>query len=167
MVPSSHAERGTRNAERTPELDARQRAIADELDLGDWMLAFQHVVEQGATTGLADADRTDERLVRGCQSRVWLKTWTDAGADRAPRFRLAADSEAAIVKGLAALLVRVFDGLPPRDAATAELWFARESALAEHLSPNRANGLAAMTAQIRREAARWASSPGTESQDGA
>lgn len=156
MAPSSHTERGTQNAERATELDARQRAIADELDLGDWMLAFQHVVEQGETTGLDAADKTDDRLVRGCQSRVWLKTWADADETGAPRFRLAADSEAAIVKGLAALLVRVFDGLPPADAATAELWFARESALADHLSPNRANGLAAMTAQIRGEAARLA-----------
>ena len=133
------------------ELDARQRAIADELALGDWMLTFQHVVEGGDAIGLLEADKTDDRLVRGCQSKVWLKTWADGD-----RFRLMADSEAAIVKGLAALLVRVFDGLPPADAAGAELWFARESELAEHLSPNRANGLAAMTAQIRGEAARLA-----------
>ena len=138
-------------------IDRRQRVIADELDLGDWMLAFQHVVEQGARTGLPEAERTEARRVRGCQSRVWLKTWTEPDpATGAPVFRLAADSEAAIVKGLAALLVRVFDGLPPAQAAAAELWFARESALAEHLSPNRANGLAAMAARIRAEAARWA-----------
>ena len=139
------------------DLDARQRDIADELALGDWMLTFQHVVEQGDAIGLDADDKTDDRLVRGCQSKVWLKTWAEPGGS-GERFRLMADSEAAIVKGLAALLVRVFDGLPPRDAAAAELWFARESELAEHLSPNRANGLAAMTAQIRGEAARLAAS---------
>ena len=149
--PDQNAVPGTRNAE----LDRRQRAIADELALGDWMLTFQHVVEQGDTIGLDGDDKTDDRLVRGCQSKVWLKTWAEP-ADGGDRFRLMADSEAAIVKGLAALLVRVFDGLPPADAAGAELWFARESELSEHLSPNRANGLAAMTAQIRGEAARLA-----------
>lgn len=139
----------------TSELDQRQRAVAEELALGDWMLAFQHVVEHGERTGLDASDKTDDRLVRGCQSKVWLKTWAE-GSDGASVFRLAADSEAAIVKGLASLLVRVFDGLPATDVATAELWFARESALSEHLSPNRANGLAAMTAQIRGEAAQMA-----------
>lgn len=153
------------NSEPRTSLDQRQRAIADELALGDWMLTFQHVVECGDAIGLPDGEKTDDRLVRGCQSKVWLKTWAQPDADGERSFRLLADSESAIVKGLAALLVRVFDGLPPADAATAELWFARESELAEHLSPNRANGLAAMTAQIRGEAARLAASTGTTRSD--
>ena len=74
--------------------------------------------------------------------------WLDAGAD-AGTFHVRADSESQLVRGLASLLVRVYDGLPADEAATAELWFPREIGLAEHLSPNRANGLDAMQRAIR------------------
>ena len=137
------------------ETDRRQQEIAEEFAfLDDWMLRFQQVIEHGERTApLPDDEKTDDRLVRGCQSRVWLRTWDEDGA-----FRLQTDSESALVQGLASLLVRVFDGVPPDEVAGADLWFPREIGLAEHLSPNRANGLAAMTAQIRGEAARLAAS---------
>ena len=125
--------------------DRRQREIADEFAyLDDWMLRFQQVIEHGeAMPPLPDSLRTDDRLVRGCQSRVWL----DAGAE-GETFRVRADSESQIVRGLASLLVRVFDGLPLAEAARAEVWFPAEIGLAEHLSPNRANGLDAMRRAI-------------------
>ena len=136
------------------ESDRRQREIADEFAfLDDWMLRFQQVIEHGESMDpMPEAEKTDDRLVRGCQSRVWLQTW-----DEADRFRLHADSESALVRGLASLLVRVFDGLPAEEAATADLWFPREIGLAEHLSPNRANGLDAMTRTIRQAARATAS----------
>ncbi|MEM6326165.1 MAG: SufE family protein [Bacteroidota bacterium] len=132
------------------ELDARQQAIVDEFAmLDDWMLRYQHLIEHARSMPeLPEADRTDDALVRGCQSRVWIQTRDDDG-----RFHLAADSEAQIVRGLASLLVRALDGLPPRTVAEADLWFVREAGLSEHLSPNRANGLDAMIRRIRQEAA--------------
>ena len=131
------------------ETDRRQQEIVDEFAfLDDWMLRFQQVIEHGEAMPPMPADeKTDDRLVRGCQSRVWLRTWTDAG-----RFRVRADSESQLVRGLASLLVRVFDGVPPDEAAAADLWFPREIGLADHLSPNRANGLDAMARSIRRQA---------------
>ncbi len=132
------------------ESDRRQQEIVDEFAfLDDWMLRFQQVIEHGeAMDPLPDDAKTDDRLVRGCQSRVWLDARPEAGA-----FRVRADSESQIVKGLASLLVRVYDGLDPAEAAEAEVWFPREIGLAEHLSPNRANGLDAMQRAIRAAAA--------------
>ena len=135
------------------ETDRRQQEIVDEFAfLDDWMLRFQQVIEHGE--GMApfpETERTDDRLVRGCQSRVWLVAEADDGA----AFHVAADSESQLVRGLASLLVRVFDGVPPAEAATTDLWFPREIGLADHLSPNRANGLDAMRRTIQ-EAARVA-----------
>ena len=123
------------------EADRRQQEIVDEFSfLDDWMLRFQQVIEHGeAMEPLPDDVKTDDRLVRGCQSRVWLATDIEGGT-----FRARADSESQIVRGLASLLVRVYDGLGLEDARDAEVWFPREIGLAEHLSPNRANGLDAM-----------------------
>lgn len=128
------------------ETDRRQQEIVDEFAfLDDWMLRFQQVIEHGETMPpMPDDEKADDRLVRGCQSRVWLRTWVDDD-----RFRVQADSESQLVRGLASLLVRVFDGVPVDEAATADLWFPKEIGLAEHLSPNRANGLDAMTRSIR------------------
>lgn len=133
------------------EADRRQQEIADEFAfLDDWMLRFQQVIEHGeAMDPLPEDLKTDDRLVRGCQSRVWL----DAGAE-AGTFHVRADSESQLVKGLASLLVRVFDGLPAEEAAAAELWFPKEIGLADHLSPNRANGLDAMRRAIQAAARR-------------
>lgn len=129
--------------------DRRQREIADEFAaFDDWMLRFQQLIEYGEAMPPLPADlRTDDRLVRGCQSRVWL----DAG-DENGTFRVRADSESQIVRGLASLLVRVFDELPSEDAARVEVWFPREIGLADHLSPNRANGLDAMRRAIQARA---------------
>ncbi len=123
------------------ESDRRQQEIVDEFSfLDDWMLRFQQVIEHGeAMDPLPDDAKTDDRLVRGCQSRVWLDA--DLEGDT---FRARADSESQIVRGLASLLVRVFDGLEAEEARAVEVWFPKEIGLAEHLSPNRANGFDAM-----------------------
>ena len=128
------------------EADRRQQAIVDEFSfLDDWMLRFQQVIDHGeAMEALPEDHKTDDRLVRGCQSRVWL----DARAQN-DTFLVRADSESQLVKGLASLLVRVFDGLPVAQARAVDVWFPKEIGLAEHLSPNRANGLDAMQRAIR------------------
>ena len=134
----------------TSELDARQQSIVDEFAmLDDWMLRYQHLIEHAkAMPPLPDAAKTDDALVRGCQSQVWVTAEVEDD-----RLRLGADSDAQIVRGLASLLVRALDGLPPREVAEADLWFVREAGLSEHLSPNRANGLEAMIRRIKAEAA--------------
>ncbi len=131
------------------EPDRRQQAIVDEFAfLDDWMLRFQQVIEHGETMPpMPEAEKTDGRLVRGCQSRVWVATNAEGGA-----FHVRADSDSQLVRGLASLLVRVFDGLAPGEAASADLWFPTEIGLDAHLSPNRANGLDAMTRAIQRAA---------------
>ncbi|PAP75867.1 SufE family protein [Rubrivirga marina] len=128
------------------EADRRQQALVDEFAfLDDWMLRFQQVIEHGeAMEPLDGALKTDDRLVRGCQSRVWLDAGSEAGT-----FHVRADSDSQLVRGLASLLVRVYDGLPAEEAASAELWFPSEIGLDEHLSPNRANGLDAMRRAIQ------------------
>ncbi|MEM1057269.1 MAG: SufE family protein [Bacteroidota bacterium] len=133
----------------TTDLDTRQRAIADEFAmLDDWMLRYQHLIDHADTLDpMPEEAKTDGAIVRGCQSRVWMKTREEDGA-----FRILADSDAQIVRGLASLLVRAVDGLPPQTVAEADLWFVREAGLSEHLSPNRANGLDAMMRRIRTEA---------------
>ncbi|MEM0961573.1 MAG: SufE family protein [Bacteroidota bacterium] len=128
------------------EADRRQQEIVDEFAfLDDWMLRFQQVIEHGeAMDPLPEADKTDDRIVRGCQSRVWL----DAGPE-GDMFRVRADSDSQLVRGLASLLVRVYDGLPAGEATEATVWFPEKIGLSEHLSPNRANGLDAMQRAIR------------------
>jgi cysteine desulfuration protein SufE len=128
----------------------REAEVVEEFALfDDWMDKYAHLIEQARDLAPMDeALKTDERIVRGCQSRVWLH------ADRrGETVHYQADSDALITKGLVALLLRVLDGQPAREVAAAPLRFLDEIGLQEHLSPNRANGLAAMVARLRAEAA--------------
>jgi len=118
--------------------------------LGDWEERYRYLIDLGqAMAPLPEAEKTDERRVKGCTSRVWLVIDPPEG----DHFRFRADSDAHIVKGLAALLVRLYSGrsrddiadIDPRDILT-------RIGLAEHLSPQRSNGLNSMIARIRSEA---------------
>lgn len=121
--------------------------------LTDWEERYQHVIELGrAAPPLDEADRRDDALVPGCASRVWLTPrWSD---DAPPRLTIASDSDAFIVKGLAAILGSAYRGRTAKDAAQfdAEAFLARLS-LEEHLSAQRANGLRSMVERIRAFAA--------------
>ncbi len=127
----------------------RAREVVDELSLfDDWTDRYAHLVDGARSLPPMDAaHRTDENRVRGCQSLVWLYVEPDGD-----RVRLHADAEATIVKGLVALLVRVYDGQPAAEVAAADVGFLEEAGLSEHLSPNRANGFAAMVARMKAEA---------------
>lgn len=128
----------------------RASALVEEFALfDDWMDRYAHLVELGrALPPLDDAFKTDAYRVRGCQSQVWLRSFREA-APEGERIRFEADSDALITKGLIALLVRVLDGQPPAAVAAADLSFLDAIGLREHLSPSRANGLAAMVARMR------------------
>lgn len=126
-------------AGREAELLAEFGALADGMD------RYERIIALGrALPPLEEALRTDDRLVRGCQSRVWLDARLEGG-----RVILAADSDALITRGLVAILIRMLSGLPPRELLEAPLDFVERIGLREHLSPARSNGLASMVRQIR------------------
>ena len=121
--------------------------IVDEFDLlGDWEERYKYLIDMGkALPDMPESDRTDTNKVKGCVSQVWLVT---EPGDNTLTFR--ADSDAHIVRGLAALLLRVYSGRTPEDILSVD---AREVlkriGLSEHLSPQRSNGLTSMIGRIR------------------
>lgn len=111
----------------------------------DWMDKYSLLIEMGnALPQMSEADKTPEHIIEGCQSRVWLKADIQNG-----RMRLSGDSDAVIVRGIVALLLKVLDGQTPQSILENELYFIKEIGLQEHLSPTRSNGLVSMLRQIR------------------
>lgn len=124
-----------------------QDEIIDEFaDLTDWMDRYAYIIELGsAMPDMEERYKTPDNLIEGCQSRVWIEaTLTPEG-----RMQMEADSDALIVKGIVALLMRVLNDRTPREVMDADLYFIDRIGLAEHLSPTRSNGLVAMVKQIR------------------
>lgn len=127
-------------------LEEKQNEIIDEFSaFDDWMDRYQYLVELGnALPPLPEADKTDQNLIDGCQSRVWLV------ADYADgRINFRGESDAVIVKGIVALLVRVLSGCTPDEILDSDLNFIDRIGLKEHLSPTRSNGLLAMVKQMK------------------
>ena len=111
----------------------------------DWMDKYQLLIDLGnEQEPLGDKYKTEQNLIDGCQSRVWLVADLD---DQVIRFR--AESDALIVKGIVSLLIRVLSGHTPQEILDADLYFIEEIGLKEHLSPTRSNGLVAMVKQMR------------------
>lgn len=132
------------------QLDDRQQEIIDEFQCFDsWMDKYQYLIDLGRELPpMADAERIPENLVRGCQSQVWMVTEGDAKA-----VTIRANSDAAIVSGLIALVVRLYSGASAHTIVNTEPSFIDAIGLAQHLSPTRANGLAAMLTKLRHDAA--------------
>jgi cysteine desulfuration protein SufE len=138
----------------------RIEAALEELDaefelLGDWEERYRHVIDLGrGLAPLSDAERTDANKVRGCASQVWLVT--EPRADGTLGFR--GDSDAHIVRGLIAILLRLYSGRAPGEILAFDANAAFEQlGLSGHLSAQRSNGLHSMTERIRRDAASSAS----------
>lgn len=127
-------------------IDEKQQEIIDEFAIyDDWMDKYEYIIELGKETPMIDAaKKTEDRLIEGCQSRLWLDAEVNGG-----KMHLTADSDAIITKGIVGLLIRVFDNETPQDIAKTDLFFIREIGLQEHLSPTRANGLASMVKKIK------------------
>lgn len=127
-------------------LEEKQNEIIDDFAIyDDWMEKYEYIIDLGKDTPRIDeAKKTDDRLIEGCQSRVWLDAEVVNG-----RMKLTADSDAIITKGIVGLLIRVLDNETPEDVAKTDLFFIREIGLQEHLSPTRANGLASMVKKIK------------------
>jgi cysteine desulfuration protein SufE len=136
-----------------PQEDTAQSAIAEireELDVfDDWMDRYQFIIELGRSLPpFPAAWMNDQHRVPGCQSQVWMQTQMENG-----RLFLAGASDAAIVSGLVALLLRVYSGRTPAEIAQTDPVFLKDLGLIQALSSNRGNGVAAMAAAIRQAAA--------------
>lgn len=134
------------NPKHLPSIDAIQDEIIEEFELfPDWMDKYEYIIELGKKLPLIDDTyKTDEYLVRGCQSKVWLHADLKDGI-----VHYTADSDAVITKGIIALLIRVLSAHSPKEILDAELYFLDRIGLKEHLSPTRANGLANMVKQMK------------------
>jgi cysteine desulfuration protein SufE len=128
---------------------AVQDEIIDEFSLfPEWLDRYQYLIDLGRKLEpLAEEEKTDDRLLAGCQSQVWLVL-----EGSAERVTIRANSDAAIVSGLIALITRVYSGCSARQILETEPRFIREIGLSSHLSPTRANGLHAMLTAIQRYA---------------
>lgn len=113
-----------------------------------WDDKYQYIIDLGKSLEpLNEKYKTDDRLIKGCQSRVWLQTEMKDG-----KIYFHADSDAIITKGLVALMVRVLSGHTPQEIVEAPLTFIDEIGLKSHLSPTRSNGLLAMVKQMKLDA---------------
>ncbi len=124
-----------------------QDEIIEEFDgLTDWMDRYAYIIDLGNTLPeYPESEKTPANLIEGCQSRVWI----DARRSDDGHIDFQADSDALIVKGIVALLMRVLNHRTPDEILEADLYFIDKIGLSEHLSPTRSNGLVAMVRQIR------------------
>lgn len=123
-----------------------QEEIIDEFAMfDDWMQRYEYIIEMGKSLPLIDdAFKINDNLIRGCQSKVWLKA--DYNEEK---ILFTADSDAILTKGIIALLLRVYSDQTPQDILDSEPYFIDEIGLKEHLSPTRANGLTSMVKQLK------------------
>lgn len=133
--------------------EAQQEIVEQFSDLDDWMDRYAMIIDMGnALAPMPESLKTPDRLIEGCQSRVWL----EAAIQPDGTMTLQADSDALIVKGIIAMLVDVLSGHTPQQILSADLHFIHDIGLDEHLSPTRSNGLVAMLRQIRAYAIAYA-----------
>lgn len=125
--------------------EIQDEIIEEFQDFDDWMDRYQLLIDMGSEQEeLPVQYKTEQNLIDGCQSRVWLQADLIDG-----KIQLQAESDALIVKGIVSLLVRVFNNQTPKDILDADLYFIEHIGLREHLSPTRSNGLLAMLKQIK------------------
>lgn len=125
--------------------DIQDEIVEEFCQLDDWMDRYQLLIDLGEEQApLAAADKTEQNLIDGCQSRVWIVCEEHDG-----HLNFRAESDALIVKGIVSLVIRVVDGQTPHDILNADLYFIDKIGLREHLSPTRSNGLLAMIKQVR------------------
>lgn len=125
--------------------EAQDEVIEEFSDFTDWMDKYQLLIDLGnEQQPLDERYKVESNLIDGCQSRVWLQAdYHDGVID------FSAESDALIVKGIIALLIRVLSGHTPDEIIDADLYFIEKIGLREHLSPTRSNGLLAMIKQMR------------------
>lgn len=125
--------------------ELQDEVVEEFSDFDDWMDKYQMLIDLGNDLDtLDDKYKTEQNLIDGCQSRVWVQCdYTDG------KLMFTADSDALIVKGIIALLIQVLSGHTPKEILDADLYFIDKIGLRDHLSPTRSNGLLAMVKQIK------------------
>lgn len=123
-----------------------QEEIIDEFSMfDDWMQRYEYIIDLGKNLSLIQEEfKTDDNLIKGCQSKVWLK-----GEQNGDKIVFTADSDAILTKGIIAILIRVFSNQKAIDILNADMDFIDKIGLKEHLSPTRANGLVSMIKNIK------------------
>ena len=125
--------------------EIQDEVIEEFADFDDWMDKYQMLIDLGNDLGTLDEKyKTEQNLIDGCQSRVWLQCDYVDG-----KLVFSAESDALIVKGIIALLIRFISGHTPEEIRDADLYFIEKIGLKDHLSPTRSNGLLAMVKQIK------------------
>ena len=133
-------------------IQEKQDEIVSEFEVfDDWMEKYEYLIDLGKDLPLIQEElKTDERLIEGCQSRVWLNATFTNG-----KMQFSADSEAIITKGIIGLLIRVLNDEKPETVIKTDLKFISDIGLQEHLSPTRANGLNGMIKKMKMEALKY------------
>lgn len=130
-------------------IEEKEAALIEDFAIyDDWMEKYEYIIELGKDLPLIEEGlKTDDRIIKGCQSKVWMNASLEDG-----RVIFSADADAIIAKGIIALLVQVLSGEKPEDIVDAKMNFIKEIGLQEHLSPTRSNGLVAMLKQMKLDA---------------
>jgi cysteine desulfuration protein SufE len=127
-------------------IEQRQNELIEEFSLfDDWMEKYEYIIDMGKDVeGLSEDQKSEDNLVKGCQSRVWLVPTEQEG-----KLHFGADSDAIITRGIVGMLVRVLSDATPQEILDAELFFVDKIGLKEHLSPTRSNGLVSMIKKVK------------------
>lgn len=127
-----------------------ENKIIEEFEIfgEDWEGKYEHLIDLGKSLPLINEEsKTEDKLIQGCQSRVWL-----ASQKKDDKIFYSADSDAIITKGMVALMIRVLSGQPAKEIIDSKLEFINKIGLKEHLSPTRANGLVSMINRMKMDA---------------
>ena len=128
--------------------EAKQAVIEDFSMFDEWLDKYEYLIELGRKLeGFPEGSKTDENLIKGCQSRVWLDSKEEEG-----KIFFKADSDAIITKGIISLLIGVYSGRSAEEIADDDFAWIEEIGLRENLSPTRSNGLASMIETIKKKA---------------
>jgi cysteine desulfuration protein SufE len=123
----------------------QDQIIEDFSMFEDWNDKYEYIIESGKSLAVLNEQfKTEENIIKGCQSKVWLNAFMKEG-----KLYFEADSDAIITKGIISLLVKVLSGQTPKEIIDTNLYFIKDIGLQEHLSPNRANGLVSMVKQMK------------------
>ena len=130
-------------------IEDTEQEIIDEFEMfDDWMQRYEHLIDLGKSMPLIEEKfKTDDKLIKGCQSRVWMHSELKDG-----NVVFTADSDAIITKGMVALMIRVLSGHTPEEIIQSKLDFIETIGLTKHLSPTRSNGLLSMIKQMKLDA---------------
>lgn len=132
------------------ELERQEQEIVEEFSMFDeWLDKYEYIIDMGKSlANFPEEKKTDDRLIKGCQSRVWLDSRVEDG-----KIFFTADSDAIITKGIISLLIRLYSGRTPEEILGSDFSVVEKIGLKENLSPTRANGLVSMIEKIRQIAA--------------